>query len=376
MRGEVPVTQAPRGAGERNRGVLRRALVAAALASALTISAPGFGNPAGAQIEVQLPPDAFPIDVNVAGANGVGHSNTPGRACGATPEAGGDGAYWHYNYVAPLAGGTFGVDPSEVRFHLDLHSNVVTRPQPGLHGPIRGPNAFLLGEESHASLINKRGTIKVRLSSGTCADPTLLFDGTTVNGGGGWTIGATSGSYRGATAIGGGFTITDTDVVPGADNPFALKLNGFINILKPSLKVEVVGTYWGFMGVDYALRRVTVIYKITNTGPGDAFGVQLASATSPTNGAKALGPVPQKLGDLLNGESDTFRVQYSLSVVQAKIVAGTTIVGNATLEPCQVVILNCKFRSVLGVSMPDALDRATTYNATVDATAPVLPPPL
>ena len=240
---------------------------------------------------------------------------------------------------------------------------------------LAGPSAFLLGEESHASLINKRGTIKVRLKSGDCTNPSLAFDGTKASGTGTWSMGATAGAYREATGS-GGFTLTDANVAPGADNPGRLALTGAINIHKPSLKVEVVGTYWGFMGLDYALRRVTVIYKITNTGPGDAFGVMLKTATTPTKGATALGPVPQKLGDLLAGESETARIRYSLTVLQAQAIVGTTTVINASLEPCQLVIFNCKFRSVLGVEMPDALDRPTTYTGTVDATAPALPPPL
>jgi hypothetical protein len=172
-------------------------------------------------------------------------------------------------------------------------------------------------------------------------------------------MGATAGAYRDATGN-GTFKLDQADVAPGADNPFRIQLNGSINILTPSLKVEVVGTYWGFLGLDYALRKVTVIYKITNTGPGDAFGVYLTSATSPTPGITSLGPVPQKLGDLLAGESVTARTRYKLEL----------------LKPCDVVILNCKFTVTLGVNMPDALDRPATYTGSANTQAPTLPPPL
>ena len=326
----------------------RRALVVAVLAVGLAAPTP---------TRVNAATDPFALSVDVSGANGAGRITTPGRPC----VDGGDGAYWHYDYAAPLAGGTFGNDPGDLRFHLDLHSDKVTAAQPGVPQATSGPTAFLLGSESHASIVTPRGTVKVRLQAGNCAQPTLAFDGTTASGTGTWVLGPTAGAYRGATASGAlTFNLVKADVAPGADNAFRLQLQGAIDVLKPSLKVEVLGTYWGFLGVDYALRRVTVIYRITNTGPGDAFGVKLTSAASTTNGVTGLGPVPQKLGDLLTGESETVRARYQFGLTQ----------------PCSAVILSCSFSTTLGVLMPDALDRPTTLTATTAAKAPTLPPPL
>jgi hypothetical protein len=343
-----------------------RSFVTAALVASTTLL-PG-ATPASSA--APPPPDPFTLAATMSTNSGVGRITTPGRPCG----EGGDGAYWHYDYGSTLPGGTFANEPSELRFHMDLHSDVVTQAQPGVAQVTHGPSAFLLGEESHASLINKRGTIKVRLKSGTCASPSIDFDGTNATGAGTWVVGDTAGAYREAT--GNGTFAMAGQVSPGADNTGSLALNGTLNILKPSLKVEVVGTYWGFMGLDYALRRPTVIYKITNEGPGDAFGVRLVSATTPTAGAAALGPVPQKLGDLLKGESETVRIRFQLSVLTANVNVGPTTYVNISLQPCHLVVLNCTFRSTLGVEMPDALDRATTYTGTVDATAPAFPPPL
>lgn len=306
-----------------------------------------------------------PIDVSVTGANGSGRINTPGRPCGFVSGdgevgPGGDGAAWHYDYSAPLAGGSFGLAPSDLRFHLDLHSGQLTHAQPGVPANVRADNAFLLGKESHATVVTQRGTVKLRLASGTCQTPTLRFDGTTVTGAGSWSLGDATGAYRGATSTGGSFTLGATDVAPGADNRFDLRLVGGIEVLKPKLKVEVLGTYWGFLGVDYALRRVTVIYKVTNVGDGDSYGVQLTKASTSTAGAGAIGPVPQKLGDLLAGESETVRVAYQLGL----------------LQPCTLVILGCKLSTTLEVLMPDALDRPATLSATTATKAPTLPPPL
>jgi hypothetical protein len=106
-----------------------------------------------------------------------------------------------------------------------------------------------------------------------------------------------------------------------------------------------------------------VVYKITNVGQGDAFNAVLTEASSPTNFVLPLGPTPQNLGDLLAGESTTVSVRY-----QFALIAG----------PCKLVILGCQFDTKVSVSMPDALDKATTPppSRTNHVTAPTLPPPL
>ena len=184
---------------------------------------------------------------------------------------------------------------------------------------------------------------------------------TNVAGTGNWTFDpiGTSGAFRQATG-GGNFNLI-TGVGPGADSGWQLGLSGTINVLQPALKVEVVKTFWGNLGIDYVTRKPTVTYRITNTGSGDAFGVTIADYYSNTPGVTpAVRPEPQPLGDLASGESTLINLRYRFEL----------------LQPCQGVILNCNFQTTLVVNMPDALDVNTPKAAAVGATAPLLPPPL
>lgn len=324
--------------------------------------------------------DPFALAFSARGTDGVGRISTPGRPCA----EGGDGAYWHYDYSAPLAGrtsagpGVFSALPGELRLHVDLHSEQgetrVTPAGQAAPPPSPQPSAFLLAEESHASLINERGTVKLRLRSGECARDklTLAFDGVTASGPGTWSVdpNAATGAYRQATGN-GTFGLTAA-VAPGADNPFDLRLDGKIEVLKPSLKVEVADVYWGFLGADYLLRRVTVVYRVTNAGPGDAFAARFVDAASSTTDVTFLGPANQPLGDLLAGESELVKVRYRLGP------------GN---PPCALVILGCQFDTRVKVDLPDALDRPAQTSAAPTGgrcqpardgcvRAPDFPPPL
>ncbi|HZN16463.1 MAG TPA: hypothetical protein VFB78_19520 [Acidimicrobiales bacterium] len=232
--------------------------------------------------------------------------------------------------------------------------------------PLAGPaaKAFLQPGESHATFSNQRGTVPLLLTAGTCAAPPLTFDGAKISGPGTWAIDAlhATGAYRQSTGT-GTFTLTNTGVEPGADNPWSLQLSGNISVLQPSFGLEVVSTSWGNLGVDYLLRKVTVVYRVRNNGPGDAFGVVMQATSTTTPGVTPLGPQPQNLGDLLAGEYTTFSVRY-----QFTLLAG----------PCKLVILGCEFDTYVTVSMPDALDKADVPSPTRGAhiTAPNFPPPL
>lgn len=323
------------------------------LATLLSVTAAGVvASPVGAAGPV-------PLAVDIRATDGVGTSEHPGRSCA----EGGSGAYWHYDYGAKLAPRVFSSLPGDVRAHLDLHSDVARFPNSAgaYPAPPPGATAFLQGDGSHVSLLNERGSLRFRMTAGDCAEPKLNFDGVIASGGGAWAIGSDggAGAYRQATGS-GTFTLT-AEVNPGADNTMALKLNGSIGVLQPSLKVEAVDTYWGGLGTDYLTRRVTVVYKATNTGPGDAFGTRMVSATSPTAGVSALGPQDQPLGDLLAGEGQLFKVRYELGLD----------------KPCALVILGCTFDTSVTVRMPDALDVAQDFTAPVKGVkAPDLPPPL
>jgi hypothetical protein len=308
-----------------------------------------------------VPVSAAPAQLNVVlqSSDGVGRITTPGRSCA----EGGDGAHWHYDYGSQLKPGVFSGLAGEVRAHLDLHSeDDATRIDPDPDPPFdgTGAGAFLQGEESHASLLNQRGTVKLRLRSGTCDDPTLAFDGRNAAGAGTWTVDRGVGAYRDATGS-GTFTVEQAEVGPGADNAISLLLNGEIDVLQPALQVDVVDAYWGLLGADYLLRRVTVVYRITNTGPGDSFASKLTGASSPNAGVGVRdGYVPKYLGDLGQAESELVKVKYQLGLV----------------EPCALVVLGCEFDVNVRVLLPDALDRPDTQSQTVRVRAPDFPPPL
>lgn len=330
-------------------------IVAGLLIGAAAPAAPTQAQEAGPSTALQL--------TGLSGRNGVGKISTPGRPCA----AGGDGAYWHYDYSAPLerldlaselVKTRFSSQPGEFRLHLDLHSEDAGRP---------APNAFLLGGESHASLINDRGTVKLRLKAGDCSKPGLSFNGTTASGSGAWEVGSSTGAYRNATGN-GTFTIHQADVAPGADNPFRLDLTGGLIVQQPSLSVPTVDAYWGNLGLDYLLRRLTVVYEVKNEGPGDAFSVQFVGA-QPKDVGTAVTVVPPaanptRLGDLRSGQSDKVKVRYRI---------GT---GD---PPCDAVLLQCRFNAEVTVNMLDALDRTRPGGPTartVQVAVPNFPPPI
>ncbi len=162
---------------------------------------------------------AQPLSESASGANGVGSIVNPGLSCA----NGGEGNYRDYLLSTTVPGGVLSSLPGNLRANLNVQHDGVEPPV----GPTT-TNAFLLGNTSHATFSNQRGTVQLALSSGTCAKPTLPFDGTTVSGSGTWVIDPTSsgntGSYRQATGS-GTFTL-QAGVAPGADNPWKLGLTG------------------------------------------------------------------------------------------------------------------------------------------------------
>jgi len=310
-------------------------------------------------------PTPQPLTVAVSGANGLNRIQDPGRRCA----DGGSGQHRHASVEAPLPTAPNAVISASLPGVLRASFNVHHDGDEPVGTPLTGAaaRAFLQGTESHATLSNQRGSVQVRFTGGTCAAPSLAFDGTTASGSGTWAVdpGSTTGSYHptaAAVASGSGTYSLSLGVAPGADNPWSLSLNGSVTVPQPSLKVEAIGTSWGNLGVDYATRRVTVTYRITNTGPGDTFNPVMTSTSSPTNGVTPLGPQPQALPDLLHGASTVVSVRYQLGL----------------LAPCALVILGCQLDTKVSVSMPDVLDKADTPppSVTTRVRAPDFPPPL
>jgi hypothetical protein len=304
------------------------------------------------------------------------------------PCDGSDGVagYWHLQGEDGLPPGVLTAPanplPGDLRLFADLHSpfhTIRVSPEP-LAAP--GPStdsAYLLPDASRVSLSNARGTVKLALTSGSCARDgfTFDFDGAQASGGGSWAVESGTGSYR--SAAGDGTFALGATVLPGADNPWALDLAGSVKVLQPQLSTELVRTYWGRDGVDYLLRQVAAVYRVTNVGAGDSYGAALTAASSPTPGASLirilingknllidgnspLGTFPRPLGDLASGEDVEITVVWQLP-----LPASTSV--------CKLVILGCSIDTSLTMSAPDALDLPTTHSAAIKIKAPDLPPP-
>lgn len=311
------------------------------------------------------------LSVSVQADDGRGRAVDPGRACQAGPN-GGTGAYWHYQYGDDLSPGVFSSLAGEALVHLDLHSDPRDfQNVDGVYDDGENPRAFLGGSESRVSLLNDRGSVKLQLTSGSCEAPTLAFDGSIATGGGQWEVRSGTGAYR--DAAGSGTFAMTAEVNPGADNALDLDLDGSISVPTPALEVSVAKTFWGGLGSDYLTRRVSVVYRIANVGPGDAFGVVVTGIeTPPESGARPmlganysapLGDLPACLPDGSN---------------QDRCTATVTIRHQLLLQPgpCELVILGCEFDSTITADLPDALDRPNVQSDSTRVRAPDTPPPL
>ena len=154
-------------------------------------------------------PTPQPLTSSFSGANAVTRIQDPGRRCA----DGGSGQYRHVSLEQQASPVLSAALPGVFRATLDVHHD---GDEP-VGTPLTGSaaTAFLQGTESHATYSNQRGSVQLRLRSGTCAAPTLGFDGTTVNGtvlgGGGSTVNAGLGSV-----IGGNSNVGVT--LPGTEN--------------------------------------------------------------------------------------------------------------------------------------------------------------
>ena len=318
---------------------------------------------------------AKPLTVQVQGANGVVRSTEPGRTCAED----GKGSYRHFGAESPLPPGALSNLDGDARTTLDVHYDGPAALRRG------GPNAFLLGNESHVTLSNQRGTVQILLRKGDCSAAAINFDGDSAATPtpGAWApadvVG--TGAYRGAT--GSGTYAFTSEVHPGADNAWSVQLNGNLDVLQPALTAKVEKTYWGNLGLDYLSRVVTVVYRVGNTGAGDSFGAQLTKVTSVNGGVKPCNEPPATTNTCPNGGAPSQTLGDLLSCSDASLPATcdselVTVRYQLNLlgGPCTLVILGCNFSTTLEVGMPDALDTPSTKTVTVPVKAPTLPPPL
>ena len=259
--------------------------------------------------------------------------------------AGGNATHHHVTDQS-LGAGVLSQLAGTVRTDLDLH--------------LPGGSGFVVPEQSSAAITNERGEVALDLAAGSCGAPTVSFDGSTASGSGTWALDPdqTNGAYRQATGS-GTFTFAAT-FTPGNVNPWQMSFNGEITVLQPDLKVELVRSYWGHLGADYAGRMVSVIYRLTNTGPGDAFNVKvLPPATK--DGIAAVEVFPTDLDDLSAGEEILVTARYKIGIRGQR--DGPLLVKR-------------QFDTTISAVMPDALDVASTKSVVVAVTAPAYPPSL
>lgn len=212
--------------------------------------------------------------------------------------------------------------------------------------------AALRGTDGRVTLTNARGTLTLALSSGSCAAPSLSYDGVKVSGPGTWTVVADTtpgNSYRGATGS-GTFGIVGTDVTVGGGRLWKLNLMGSVDVLQPTLAV----THRAFWGgpFNYLSRTLSVEYRIRNTGPGDAFDVVLNDAATSSPGVTRLGPVPQAVGALPAGSERGVVVRYRV---------------------CSIAAIGCRFTSDIQLTVADALDAGGPVSFQRTVQVPITP---
>lgn len=315
------------GRGRRGRGA-----VALAFMSGLAVLAAGL--PANAGTDVAISASGTSADVRLPRS--------------AVPCAeGGSGSYEQVS-EALIAPGQLSQLGGTLRLALDAHAD----------SPAAG--GFLRPERSHVAISNQRGAIVLRLQAGSCSAPALNFDGTTLEGTGTWHVDPdhTTDAYRQASGL-GKFSLS-ADFSQSGQHPWSIELDGRLTVLQPELKVELVKSFWGRLGSDYAGRIATVVYRVTNTGAGDAFRVQFLEATS-TTGITAIEHFPTELDDLSAGESVDVTVRYKVGLRGKR--SGPLLVAR-------------QFDTELTFRLPDALDVATTPVLPVRVSAPAFPPSL
>lgn len=311
------------------------------------------------------------LQVSVSGVNGVVRTTQPGLSCA----DGGKGSYRHHSAEGPLAPGLLSNLAGTIRTTLDVHYDRSGGPQ---------PNAFLLGDDSHVTLTNQRGSVQITLRRGSCTAPGVSFDGTTAtlaSPQGVWDATGLSGTgaYRNVTGSGTfGFS---AELNPGADNAWSLQLGGALTVLAPGMALKVERTFWGNLGLDYVSRVVTVVFRVGNTGAGDSFAAR-TTAVSAASGVRPCAEPPGALNTCPNGSPPQQRLGDLASCADATLPAScdteliTVRYFLPLLGPCALIILGCQFNTTISADLPDALDTSATQQRTVLVRAPDLPPPL
>lgn len=158
---------------------------------------------------------------------------------------------------------------------------------------------------------NARGTLPARLESGSCDAPGLSLGPGAASGAGVWAVDgdAATGAFRQATGT-GTFTLSATTQSGGA-NAWSLSVSGGVSVLQPSLSASLLSSSWAHQPGDPPGRIATVVYRLTNTGPGDGFAGAFDAPGSPT-GFGLLSVTPASFGALPAGGVADVTVRWSV----------------------------------------------------------------
>lgn len=119
------------------------------------------------------------------------------------------------------------------------------------------------------------------------------------------------------------------------ETPTSLKLTAIdstgivletLTLGSPSLGLSSSGAYWASFA-DYTAGDLSVDYLLTNSGPGDAAGVQLVMFTA-TAGVALLTSAPMPVGSIPTGQSVPFTVHYQVPPSLAYFQTTTYAVGS------------------------------------------------
>ena len=249
--------------------------------------------------------------------------------------------------TAPVQSGVLGRVPGTAGLNLDVAAATAT-------------SSYLGPDAGQLAVTTERGELVLTLTAGTCAAPALTGTTRQVSGSATWAVDAarTTGGYAGAT--GTGTSTLAAELEPGARNAWSLGLGGELTVLQPTIAITWVRSYWGRLGAGFTGRRATVVYRVTNTGPGRTYGAALQAVGSPVDGITAPNFTPIRLGDLRPGESTDLTVHFKLD---AKGAQGPLVTRR-------------ELRTSLTYLAPDVLDQGSARSVDVTVLTPSYPPAL
>jgi hypothetical protein len=269
---------------------------------------------------------AVPVSATLTSSNGHGSfDDTIGCPAG-------DGQSWSYQYTGlsnPLTGPLGG----EWNGTIEVHRGVTG-------------DGFMPAGTGRIGIDNTgRGAVFFEFSGGDCSANPLnlsgLGDEPVVSGTLPLHVTGGTGAYRLIT--GSGTASMAAALSKGADNPATINLNADLAVLQPNITVGQATAKWPRVA-DWLGRNIAVFVTVTNSGPssttGDAYDVQLVSATVAGAGPTGL---PPKIDHIAPGGSNG--VGFSVSNVNA----GGTYTATLTFA----------VKDALGASLPPLVVQRT-----------------